>query len=167
MRTSPRNCVWPASEFFTTLKKHGLTLTLRLRLYDPETSVICLSDDNVILLVDISMCIAGLHSCRWLHEENTIVMVVGYLEKLELVSHASCKYHSLDLTQCSSRTILISHQWFCAPYSSGNVGIWTWMFGIKLSKYINREGRTKYKPKNRSNTTNNTQEYYTDPEVVG
>lgn len=56
----------------------------QLRLYDPETSVICLSDDDVILLVDISMCIAGLHSCRWLHEENTIVMVVGYLEKLEL-----------------------------------------------------------------------------------
>lgn len=54
-----------------------------LRLYDADKSIIVLADEQDTLLVDISLCLSDLRTFSWLREENALVMVIGYLEKIE------------------------------------------------------------------------------------
>lgn len=58
----------------------------RMRLYDVQNALICIADEQDTLIVDISLCLSGYHTFPWLHEENTVVMAIGYLEKFEEMS---------------------------------------------------------------------------------
>jgi hypothetical protein len=61
----------------------------RLRFYDVANSIISLADEQDSLLVDISLCLSGFRSLPWLREENTPVMAIGYLEKLDELEDVS------------------------------------------------------------------------------
>ncbi|GJE96728.1 hypothetical protein PsYK624_129340 [Phanerochaete sordida] len=56
----------------------------RVRLYDAENALVCVADEQDTLLVDVSLCLSGYRPLAWLHEINTPIMAIGYLEKLEL-----------------------------------------------------------------------------------
>ena len=68
----------------------------RLRLYDAENSIISLADELDTLLVDISLCLSGVRSFPWLREENTLVMVIGYIEKFDELDDVSSRISTLD-----------------------------------------------------------------------
>ncbi|KAI0345856.1 hypothetical protein BDW22DRAFT_1353461 [Trametopsis cervina] len=57
----------------------------RLQAYALEESIIVLEDDDLHLLVDISLCLSGQASYPWLRERNTVVVAVGYLEVTDMI----------------------------------------------------------------------------------
>ncbi|KIP08282.1 hypothetical protein PHLGIDRAFT_117378 [Phlebiopsis gigantea 11061_1 CR5-6] len=63
-----------------------LRVTGRIRLYDVKNALVCIADEQDTLIVDISLCLSGYHSYPWLHEENAVVMAIGYLERFNEIS---------------------------------------------------------------------------------
>jgi hypothetical protein len=59
--------------------------------YDNLTSLALLQDQDVAVLVDVSLCVDG--SSGWVRDKKSVVMAVGYLER-SLVRRCGGGVHS-------------------------------------------------------------------------
>ena len=64
--------------------------------YDSGSGVLLLADGDDAILVDISLCLDPSRALPWLREENTTVIVAGYLELIQVRTTVCCHCASVD-----------------------------------------------------------------------
>ena len=69
------------------------TTTRRVQAYDSLNGLIVLRDGETTddVLVDISLCLSPFKTYPWLQEQNTVVMILGYLEAYDAGKEVRCR----------------------------------------------------------------------------